>query len=238
MKCAVCGESELSFFARKSDWLFSKCAHCGFIFLDPMPTQADLNQLYGDDRGITEVHYPKAASRKSRAWRRALILSPWTFKKSVLDLGCGGGFMANAFQRFGSRAAGLDINDKAVNYARRNFPRCDFFSSSFHVFNPPDTYDFVYSSELIEHVSELQLYMDLLKRVTRIGSHVYITTPDIGSKNVPPDVVDWDVFSPPHHVQFFDESTLALLFLRHGFTQKRRFPDKKAGLKVLFRRDA
>ena len=146
--------------------------------------------------------------------------------------------MVNAFQKYSASASGLDINDNAIQYARSHFPRCNFYSSSFHIFQPTETYGFVYSSELIEHVRELEIYMQVIKRLTRAGSYVYITTPDIGSKNVPNSITEWDVFSPPHHVQFFKERNLELLFRRHGFKQIKRFSDKKAGLKVLFERAA
>ena len=89
---------------------------------------------------------------------------------------------------------------------------------------------------MIEHISELAEYMQLIVRLTHLNSHAYITTPDLGSPNVPRPVMSWDVFAPPHHVQFFNGRNLAFLFNRYGFEQIRKFPDQKAGLKVLFKR--
>ncbi|MCZ6772162.1 MAG: class I SAM-dependent methyltransferase [Proteobacteria bacterium] len=201
-----------------------------------MPSQLELNRLYGDDRGITSSHYPKARSRYSRALKRALRLLPWIWRKSVVDLGCGGGFLTNAFRIMGARASGIDVNSQAIEYAESRFPLCTFHASSFENFKVEQPYDFVYSSELIEHVSNLSSFMRLLQTLTTIGSHVFITTPDIGSHAVPINLEDWDVFCPPHHVQFFGEKNLRLLFARYGFEQVKRYPDRKAGLKVLFRR--
>ena len=236
MTCPICRGDKLLPFVDQDEWHFSQCVDCQFAFLDPMPNQSQLNALYHDDRGITGSHYPKARSRRIRALLRALRLLPWFWRKSAFDLGCGGGFMVDAFRRLGARACGLDVNAEAIAYARRVFPRCQFLSQSFDEFQPATTFDFVYSSELIEHISTLEDYMAVLRRLTHSGSHVYITTPDLGSNQVPQPITDWDVFAPPHHVQFFNEQNLALLFQQHGFAQVRRYADQKAGLKVLFRR--
>lgn len=236
MTCPICHSSKLLPFVAKDEWCFSQCVDCQFAFLNPMPDQARLNALYHDDRGITGSFYPKARSRRIRSFLRALRLWPWFWRKTAFDLGCGGGFMVNAFRLLGAQASGLDVNPEAIAYARRQFPRCTLFNASFEQFQPPTSFDFVYCSELIEHVSTLGEFMALLRRLTHAGSHVYITTPDLGSNQVPQPITDWDVFVPPNHVQFFNEQNLALLFQHHGFVQVRRFPDQKAGLKVLFRR--
>ncbi len=235
--CAACGGAELRPFVHKDGWDYVRCAGCGFVVVAPMPSQGELNALY-QSAPVAGTAYPKARSRHRRALLRALRLAPWVWRRRVIDLGCGGGFMAGAFAHFARASHGLDIDVEAIAYARRRYPRCVFHQASFDRFVPDGRYDFVYSSELIEHVARLDEYMDLVRRLTAPGGHVFITTPDIGSPRVPADVTRWDVFGPPYHVQFFDERALATLFARYGFTTLRRFPDRKAGLKMLFRREA
>lgn len=76
MKCPICASPKLLPFVQQDEWCFSQCVDCQFAFLNPMPTQAQLNGLYEDDRGITATHYPKAASRRLRSLMRALRLLP------------------------------------------------------------------------------------------------------------------------------------------------------------------
>lgn len=201
-----------------------------------MPDQTTLNEIYEDQAVTSGGDYPKARSRMRRAYGRAVRFVPYTFRKKVLDIGCGGGFMVGALSKLGADGYGFDVDETAIDYARRRFPNCQFFASSFEDFQGHEgQYDFVYSSEVIEHVADLPTFMDLLKRVTRPGGYVYITTPDIGSPRRPQNLLEWDVFSPPIHVQFFDENTLAHVFDGAGFIPVRRFPDSKSGLKMLFK---
>ena len=233
--CRVCGAGAGTAFAHKDGYQFARCGQCGFVYLDPMPTSETLAALYdGGGGGITAEAYPKAASRLRRARIRALRLHRHLGGRDALDIGCGGGFMVEAMRRVGARAVGLDINPAAIAYAERQYPKNRFFCEDVGAFEGRDlAFDFVYSSEVIEHVPDAQRYMALLARITRPGGHVYITTPDIDHWRVPADVTRWDMFSPPAHVQFFNRHSLGLLFERHGFRPRRRFFKLKPGLQIL-----
>jgi 2-polyprenyl-3-methyl-5-hydroxy-6-metoxy-1,4-benzoquinol methylase len=139
----------------------------------------------------------------------------------------------------GADASGIDVSGNAIAYASRRFPRCHFIHASYDELMAHDgRYDFIYSSEVIEHVNNLDAYIGLLRRLTTDNGHVYLTTPDIGSPGVPADVTAWDVFTPPVHVQFFDEATLTRALAGFDFVSVKRYADKKDGLKMLFRKAA
>lgn len=233
--CRVCGATRTGAFAEKDCYTYMRCAACGFVFLDPMPSTAELAQLYmAEDGAIDADTYPKATSRFRRARIKARRFVRYIRGRDAIDIGCGGGFMVEAMRRVGARATGLDINPQAIAYAERQFPENHFFCEDVATFEGRDlAFDFVYSSEVIEHVPDAAHYMALLARITRPGGHVYITTPDIGHWRVPGDVTRWDMFSPPIHVQFFNRRCLGLLFERHDFRVRRRFIKLKPGLQIL-----
>lgn len=233
--CRVCGATRIGAFAEKDGYAYARCAACGFVFLEPMPDAAELARQYtAEDGDIDADAYPKAASRFRRARIKALRFARYIRGGDAIDIGCGGGFMVEAMRRVGVRAVGLDINPRAIAYAERHFPENRFFCEDVAAFEGRDlAFDFVYSSEVIEHVPDAARYTALLARITKPGGHVYITTPDIGHWRVPGDVTRWDMFSPPTHVQFFNRRCLALLLERHGFRVRRRFIKLKPGLQIL-----
>lgn len=237
--CRVCGAGTGAPFAHKDGYQFARCGHCGFVYLDPMPSSEALAALYdgGTGGGITAESYPKAASRLSRARVRALRFWRHLRGRDVLDIGCGGGFMVEAMGWLGARAVGVDIDSQAIAYATQQFPRRRFIAADFDDFAGHGlTFDFVHTSEVMEHVPDIGRYMTVLTAITRPGGRVFITTPDIGHRRVPDDVTEWDMFSPPTHVQFFDAATIATLFERHGFRLRRRYFKLKPGLQILAER--
>jgi len=242
-RCPSCTYNYAKPYVQKDGYKFLKC-RCGYIFCHPRPTQAELDKHYGvgessdHSQNILSNFYPKASSRGRRAFFNAIKLLPYLWNKRVMDLGCGGGFVVGSMKSVGaSEAVGIDINPNAVLYARAQYPKCKFYCGEFDKFSNKKlgTFDFIYSSEVIEHVVDIEGYMQFLVDMTKPSAKVFITTPDIGSNQVPKEVTSWDVFSPPLHIQFFTQDTLTKLFERYGFTPIKRKADRGgAGLKMLF----
>ncbi|HSR62332.1 MAG TPA: class I SAM-dependent methyltransferase [Gammaproteobacteria bacterium] len=231
MPCAVCSSSAITDLAHKRDYRFRRCSDCGFIFLDPMPSQETLNEQYIDPGTEAEPTYDKASSRMRRAVLKLPRFFPYAYKKDTLDLGCGGGFVAAVLALVARSSTGVDISRNAIDYARKRFHQPEFVCSNFaDLLNMEKRFDFIYSSEVIEHVSDVNLYMQVLQRLIKPGGYVYITTPDSGHPAVPADISQWDVFAPPIHVQFFNRETATVLFTRYGFTIRKFYRNKKPGL--------
>ena len=222
-------------FVEVKGYPYSRCATCGFVFLNPMPTQIDLNESYQGHKAITADFYPHSASRRRKALLRALRLARFILGKRVLDIGCGGGFFVNAARRLSAEATGLDVDTQSIAYARRHFPQCNFIQSSFDDFRADQPFDFVHCSEVIEHLPDPHALMRLLRQCCRTGSHVFITTPDLGSPDVPGDISSWPGFAPPAHVGLFNEHNLTRLFEQHGFQKTRTLRRRKTGMKIVFR---
>ncbi len=237
--CAACLEPAAAPFAVKGDYRLARCAACGFIFLDPMPAPEELAEVYaGEKVPITETYYPKARSRHRRALVKGLRFRRFFRGGAALDVGCGGGFMVDAMRRAGAaRSVGLDISPQALAYAARRYPRNEYYRETLEAFaGRGERFDFVHASEVLEHVPDVNAFVRALAAVTRPGGHVFITTPDVGHRRVPDDVVSWSVVAPPFHVQYFNRANIAILFARHGFEIRRRYFKIQPGLQILARR--
>jgi len=204
-----------------------------------MPDQRELNKQYLDAHKEAEPTYDKAGSRLRRAFLKLPRFYPYARGRDVLDLGCGGGFVTQVLSFVASSATGIDISENSIAYARSRFKRPSFVCCSFVELEGLDKqYGFIYSSEVIEHVSDVNLYMRVLARLAAPDTHVYITTPDSGHPKVPADITQWDVFNPPIHVQFFNRKAATILFDRYGFKILKFYKNRKPGLVFLARKTA
>jgi SAM-dependent methyltransferase len=225
----------------KSGYPFRRCAACGFLFASPYPTDEQLAKYYNDpSRTPTEDRFSKATSRRRRAAVRALRFLRYVFPRhSVLDLGCGGGFMVDAFARLGARTSGLDISAGAIAYAQKHFPRGTYYCEPMAAFRVRGLqYDFVYSSEVLEHVSGPDELLTTFAAVTKPSGHLFVGSPDAGHRLVPANIAEWDQVAPPEHIQLFSRENARILFARYGFTLVKAYPNKKPGLSLLFKRNA
>lgn len=229
--CPVCEKPETHYYVTKNNYPFNRCDHCNFVFLNPMPDQNTLNEQYTDEEQQAEPSYNKTSSRLRRAFIKLPRFLPYTLGKDILDFGCGGGFVAHALSFVAKTSTGIDISENAVAYAKSRFKKTNYFCMDFvQLLETTDKYDFVYSSEVIEHVSDINLYMKTLAHLVRQGGYAYITTPDLGHPKVPEDITEWTMLCPPIHVQHFTQRTVKQLFKRYGFEVIKFYKHKKPGL--------
>jgi 2-polyprenyl-3-methyl-5-hydroxy-6-metoxy-1,4-benzoquinol methylase len=229
--CPVCDQAETHYFVTKNDYPFNQCTECDFIFLNPMPMQDELNAQYMDGEKETEPTYNKTGSRLRRAFIKLPRFFPYAFGKTCLDFGCGGGFVAYALSFIAKSSSGIDISENAIAYAKQRFKRAHYSCMDFvQLLEANDKYDFVYSSEVIEHVSDISLYMKTLAHLVKKGGYAYITTPDLGHPKVPENIIEWPMLCPPIHVQHFTQKTVNILFNRYGFKVVKFYRHKKPGL--------
>lgn len=229
--CPVCANPETHYFVTKNDYSFNQCAACDFIFLNPMPDQETLNEQYTDDEQHEEPTYNKSSSRLRRAFIKLPRFLPYALGKKTLDFGCGGGFVAHALSYVAKSSNGIDISENAIAYASKRFKRANYSCMDFtELLQTNDKYDFLYSSEVIEHVSNINLYMETLAHLVKPGGFAYITTPDLGHPKVPKDITEWSMLCPPIHVQHFTQKTVRTLFKRYGFNVVKFYKHKKPGL--------
>lgn len=237
-KCPVCHGEHAYFFLSKDGHDIFKCEQCAFMFTHPYPDEAVLSAYYVHNyRGATATFYPKAADRRWRGFWRSLPFIKYVRNKDVLDIGCGGGFMVEAFARLGARANGLDISENSIAYARNCWPQYNFYCENQEIFRTRNlTYDFVFSSEVLEHVPGPDEFMKTVAAVTRPGGFVYISAPDTGHPAVPSDIITWEDICPPEHLQWFNHDNLVLLFEQYGFKLHSTHKTKNAAHSVIFQK--
>lgn len=109
------------------------------------------------------------------AKRRALEAVALTnLNSSVLDYGCNHGHLAQFYKP--SNYFGYDIDDEAINAAKKAFPQYTF---SNHTTNLTTKFDYIISLAVIEHVSDPKVFLKkLIPFLKNRDSKIILTTPN------------------------------------------------------------
>ncbi|MEZ9650781.1 MULTISPECIES: bifunctional 2-polyprenyl-6-hydroxyphenol methylase/3-demethylubiquinol 3-O-methyltransferase UbiG [Vibrio] len=104
------------------------------------------------------------------------------FGKKVLDVGCGGGILAESMAVEGAAVTGLDMGKEPLEVARLHAletgTKLDYIQSTIedHAEQNPQSYDVVTCMEMLEHVPDPQSVISACSKLVKPGGHVFFST--------------------------------------------------------------
>lgn len=219
-----CGQSVIGFLTRASR-VYRRCHLCGLVYLDPMPSEADLSKFYDhwDLEGEATLQDPSTASYREHFHIGLTTLAEGLSSASrILDLGGGTGAFARLARRrhpgwtvevADHRAPPGDLGKEGIRAHAGDFTRMDFGQGQ---------YDMISLWEVVEHL-RFERLLPLLKAIhgwLRPGGRLLISTPDFEAPSARAAEF-WAAF-PPHHLTVLSQGVLEPLWKEAGFTLRRK----------------
>jgi len=248
--CEICG-GELTLHARShpgyrepATFDSFSCVGCGAVRASAPVDESLYDQIYSVrahiptydryERWATEITRHRdqlgyLASRSEIFWSVAERLRTVP-AKTVLEVGCGLGYLTYALRKRGIDARGVDLSFVAVSEARERFGDFYEIATLADLRSRAERYDLVLMTELIEHVERpIELVREALGLIAP-GGAVFITTPN---RDFYPPAAIWQTEPAPVHVWWFSERSVEKIAERAGGTAlltdfsefDRRFPD-------------
>jgi len=134
----------------------------------------------------------------------------------ILEIGCGYGYLTYALKTLGHLTTGIDISKEAINFANENFGD-NYYSGDLlnEDFFNKNEFDLIIATELIEHLTDAPLFIELCKKLLKPKGQLIITTP---SKDWGSCVTDsyWFTDNPPVHTLWLSKKSLTTLGNLHN----------------------
>ncbi|MEE6259044.1 class I SAM-dependent methyltransferase [Plantactinospora sonchi] len=208
-----------------------ECGHCSLRFSDRLDVPENLydmiyrhnavlpgyNRYAGYATAVTRHPRPLdllASSELAYWYVRDHIVNRSGSDVTVIDFGCGEGYLTYALRQAGIECTGIDISTTTIHRARQRFGHDEWFLTTEEFGALPERQaDVVIALELVEHVAEpVRLLKDAIAAVKQDGA-VLMTTPNRDAS--PADSV-WDTDLPPVHLLWFNVRSLRELAVRAG----------------------
>lgn len=145
-------------------WDYAKCTDCGLIMLQPLPSSADLDVMYG-----AAYHAEYYFQNEPYSITRYQSLFSLPSNKSVLDFGCGDASFLNAIPNKLIRKCGVEYDPELVKKLKNTFPQIEFFTKE-EWGQRNELFDIIHLGDVLEHsVHPQQLIKELKKHLNNNG---------------------------------------------------------------------
>jgi len=133
----------------------------------------------------------------------------------ILDIGCGGGLLAEPMCRLGAKVVGIDASQKNINvakfHAKKNKLNINYICASPEILKINKKFDVILNMEIIEHVDDINFFIKKSSELLKKNGLMFIATINktlksyvfaiIGAEYIlkwlPRGTHDWDKFVKP-----------------------------------------
>lgn len=234
-RCPACFSKRISF-AFKSvskDFSFERydwweCLSCRTIFLNPIPTDKQIFELYSNKETNPNAYLTPEQIRtrwlqKERFERDNLqyLVPLLKYKRNgkLLDFGCGCGWFVHHASLKGFDAIGIDINATVINSGKKVF-QGDLFQGSFQKLNEFKTgsFDVVSCFSIFEHLQNPSAFLIQIFRLLKPDGIFMAEIPLVDSLQFKMFKQFFYWCMAPYHINLFSLEGLNKLFSRSGFS--------------------
>jgi len=211
--CNLCGSDVDRVLVTKNGHDVVRCDTCGLAFTWPRPEA--LAEQY--DASYFDLYRRRRNFRLRRGENRLKRIELIREPGRLLDIGCSLGYFVEAAEARGWKASGIEISPHAAEEARKMgldvrtgvLDDADYADESFEC---------VTMWDVLEHVPDPTAHMLEVRRVLADGGLVVIGTPDLGHRLFRIKRENWRHLKPAEHIYYFEQSSLARLLVKTGFS--------------------
>ncbi len=229
--CPVCGSSEIKNVLSAKDYTVSgeafvitECKSCSLRFTQDVPDVNSSAPYYKSEdyishtntsRGFIHRLY-KFVRRATMTKKRKLIEKNTGMKKGeLLDMGSGVGTFVNEMKQHGWQTTGLEPDAEARKTAKSLYNLELQDTNEFEKL-PAGSFDAITLWHVLEHVHDLQTYMQWLKVLLKENGKLLIAVPNYTSKDAAIYKEYWAAYDVPRHLYHFSPKAMKVLIEKNG----------------------
>ena len=231
MHCPVCGSANLENKLQVRDhtasnelfWIV-ECKDCSLRFTQDVPDDAAITPYYESDeyishsdtkKGLVNRLYHLVRKRTLRQKRKLVEKATGIDKGNLLDIGSGTGAFLHEMKANGWKTTGLEPSSGARKLAKE-FYNLELSESELLYRLPDSWYDVVTLWHVLEHVHDLQGYVQKLRDVLKPGGKLIIAVPNYTAFDESVYKSFWAAYDVPRHLYHFSPRAMQTLMEKNG----------------------
>ena len=229
--CPACGSNKYEKVLAASDYLVSgesfeimECNDCSLRFTSPIPDSNEVVNYYESDKYIS--HTKRVTSIFDIVYkivRKFTLRSKWKIVKRIsqkqsgtlLDIGCGAGNFLRIMKQSGWNIKGVEVNEEVRKLAEVNTNSIILNQTEF--FNSTHKYDVITLWHSLEHLHELEQYLNTISLSLNANGVIVIAVPNYKSFDAEYFKQNWAAYDVPRHLYHFSFDAMVILMRKYKF---------------------
>ena len=209
------------------------CLSCGLVWSDPRPH--DAKQFYEDEYRLSYKNaYSPRPKHVLRAGKVALsrfekIARLLTERKTILDVGTGGGEFAYLLQSLGHRVSGVEPNRGYADYSIKEYGLAAQVGFIQDAVFPPESFDVITIWHVLEHTVDPGGVLALLRSWLKADGMLVVEVPNVEATCQAPRSTFHEA-----HLYNFNVVSLRRLARKHGLYESRHLISRDGGNITMF----
>jgi 2-polyprenyl-3-methyl-5-hydroxy-6-metoxy-1,4-benzoquinol methylase len=237
--CLVCDNESFTTYLTCTDHFLSqeafticKCDKCGFLFTNPRPSAVELPAYYKSPEYISHSNSRKGLQntlyqlvRKYTLGRKYKLIRHYKHKGRILDIGCATGEFLNYFKNRQWETFGIEPDEQARKMGISNYS-LRIEDEDYLQKLPEASFDVITMWHVLEHVPLLNERIAQLRRLLSPNGILLIAVPNPASQDAKFYKSFWAAYDVPRHLYHFTQTTIKIIFSKHGFELVQKTPMK------------
>ena len=223
INCPLCNANENEILFTVKGYPHCRCKKCNMVYVNPQVKQEKLATLYSKQSRANDMWMDVLLSEYTQNNNSALHdkmlqdLEKLTKKRFLVDIGSSiGDFMLQAVRR-GWNAEGMDLNERAVNYARQknkmNIRLGRFQDMGYSISSIP----VIVATGVLEHLNDPKAFLKMVRHYLEPKGLILLKVPNIHSLANIILQEKSPSFDGINHLLAFSVDTLSRLCKQEGF---------------------
>ena len=236
--CPLCESGQFNLFLKCKDYtttgdIFNivQCTNCSFLFTNPRPASESLGKYYESDQYISHTNQANNLINKAYKIARTFtiqqksgLISKWSRKGKLLDVGCGTGEFIHYNKVKGWRVKGVEVNEQAREQAESLLSQ-ELEKDLFHL-DPKEKYDAITLWHVLEHVDQLNETVKRLHNFLKENGTLFLAVPNPDAYDAAYYKENWAAYDVPRHLYHFTKDTMSKLMQKYQLQVKQVLPMK------------
>lgn len=215
-QCYLCGNEKLRLIVAL-DWLIKKCLRCRLVQVNPLPSKAEVNQLYQGNYWKNFSFYSSQIPAHEKYFNKKIAdIKKLRKNGRLLDVGCAFGSLLKTANNQGFISEGIDISSYPVKQCQKIGLKAS--TGVITDVKKKNHFDIITAFEVVEHERDPLLTIKTARLLLKLNGLLVVSVPDSSSLSSRIMGKYWFGYRHKEHLFHFTKDSLNVLLHNGGFS--------------------